>query len=354
MSDLSDIKLLAQTHSTVLEKMAELQDRMLSVERKAHGDGDPAGRVAGPAASIGDQFVKAFEQHREMFGKTRSLTLELKAAADPVTTSSGRNLLSGSVGSPMGNVIGFQNALPARRVMMTSAAEYSRMTGVQGAAGVQAGEGAAKAAVRPDHSLITQTALTVAGYTKMSKQALTDSAELRAAINMTLMRSVGQALDVALVDGGTGFTGGYAALATASTSTVYENLADAASEAVAGMQTAGFAPDVVVMSPETWLGLTVARSTLSDEYLTGNYLGQLPTEMRGLRVVLSPTVDAGKCMVMDSMHSELLVSDAFQIEMGYTGDDFTKNLCVIRAELRVIPVFRTTGSLILVTPKAPA
>lgn len=74
--------------------------------------------------------------------------------------------------------------------------------------------------------------------------------------------------------------------------------------------------------------------------------------MRGLRVVLSASVDAGKALLMDTAHSELMVRDGFSIEMAYDGNDFTKNLVTILGEMRVIPVFRTVGSARLITPKA--
>jgi hypothetical protein len=302
---------------------------------------------------MGDLFIKSFEENRDLFSKSKSVRLELKAAGDPVTTTSGRNIVSGGVGGIAGGVLGLQNALSVRMAAGTSAVEYSRYTGQQGAAAVQSAEGAAKAAVRPDHSLIVQSALTVAGYSKMSRQALSDKSELKRSIDITLNRSVGTALDVALTTGGTGFSGGFVGLATAYTSLVYTALVDAVSEGVATMQTAGFAPDVVAVSPADWLAVVVAKGTANDHYLSGQYLGTLPSEMRGLRVVLSPTVAAGKALLMDSNHAELQVVDGFSVEVAYENDDFTKNLVTILGEMRVIPVFRTTGSMRLITPKAP-
>ena len=117
------------------------------------------------------------------------------------------------------------------------------------------------------------------------------------------------------------------------------------------MQTAGFNPDVVSLNPADWLAIVVAKGT-DNHYLGGNYLGTMPSEMRGLRVVLSPSVDAGKALLLDSTHSELLVANDFSIEVAYAGEDFTKNLCTILGELRVIPTFRTVGSARLITPKA--
>lgn len=327
---------------------AEIKDRMLQLEQKGSAK---LGEFITKTASLGDQFIKAFEANKDLFEKTRSVRLEIKAAGDAITTSSGRTIVSGGVGAPGATLLGLQNALTVRPASGTSAVEYSRYTGQQGAAAVQAGEGAAKAAVRPDHTLITQTALTVAGFSKMSRQAMNDSAELRRAVDTTLARSVNSALDVALTTGGTGFAGGFASLATAYTSLTYTALVDAISEGVATMQTAGFAPDVVAMSPADWLAITVAKDT-AGRYLSGAYLGVMPAEVRGLRVVMSPTVATGKALLIDGTHAELLIVDNFTVEVGYVGDDFTNNLATLLGEMRCIPVFRTVGSMRLITPKA--
>lgn len=327
---------------------AEIKDRLTQVEQKSTA---PRGAFNAKPDTIGAQFVKAFDANRDLFEKTRSVRLEVKAAGDPLTTAAGRTIIGGGVGAPGANVLGFQNALTNRATPGTSAVEYSRYTGVTGAAAQQEAEGDTKAAVRPEHSIITQTALTIAGYSKMSRQAMSDKAELVRAVDITLRRSVDTALDAALVNGATGFAGGYETLATAYTSLVYTSLVDAISEGVSTMQTAGFNPDVVSLNPADWLAVTVMKST-TGEYLSGAYLGSLPSAMRGLRVVLSPSVDAGKALLLDSSHSELLMVDNFTIEVAYNSDDFVKNLCTILGELRVIPTFRTVGSARLITPKA--
>jgi len=329
---------------------AELADRVMMLEQRGTSG---SGLDARPAAQgIGASVVKQFEANRELFDKTRSVRLEVKAAGDPVTTASGRNIISGGVGVPAGRMLGLQFGLPQRPAAATSAVEYSRYTGTQGAATQQAAEGDAKAAVRPDHSLITQSALTIAGYAKLSRQALNDSAALARAVETTLRRSVNTALDVALVNGATGFTGGFEGLATAYTSLVYTALVDAVSEGVATMQLAGFNPDVVALNPADWLAITVAKGTSNDHYLSGSYLGVMPMELRGLRVVLSPSVDAGKALLIDSTHTELLVVENFSVEVAYDGNDFTKNLVTMLGELRVIPIFLTVGAARLITPKA--
>lgn len=339
---------IEETLDAVNTKYMEIQDRLLCVEQK--GTTQP-GEFSTKTQSLGDQFLKSFEANRELFEKTRSVRLEIKAAGDSITTTSGRTVVTGGVGAVNFSGLGFQNALKTRNAAGATAVEYSRYTGQQGAAAQQAAEGDAKAAVRPDHTLISQQALTIAGYAKMSRQAMSDSAELKRAVDITLSRSVNTALDVALVNGATGFAGGYEALATASTSLIYTGMADAISEGVAAMQVAGFNPDVVSLNPADWLATVVKKGTANDHYLSGSYLGAMPTEMRGLRVVLSPSVDVGKALLIDSTHSELLTVNGFTVEVAYSGDDFTKNLVTVLGELRVVPTFRTVGSAMLITPK---
>lgn len=334
---------------SVETKQNAINARLFELEQK--GSPSLPGEATTKGSSLGEQFVKSFQANSELFGKTKSLRIELKAAADALTTTNGRNIVSGGIGGPGSGLIGLQNGLTLRPAPGTTAIEYSRFTSTQGAAAVQESEGAAKAATRPDFTLVSQTALTIAGFTKLSKQALTDSGELKSAIDNHLRRSVNSALDVALTTGGTGFAGGFAGLATAYTSLVYTALVDAISEGVATMQAAGFAPDTVAVSPADWLSVAVMKST-TGEYLSGAYLGAMPSEMRGLRVVLSPTVATGKALLFDSLHCELQVVDQFTVEVGYENTDFTSNLVTILGETRVIPVFRSVGAMRLLTPKA--
>lgn len=347
MSDLSQLmKALDGLDEKVGLKLREHSEEILLLKQR--GGSGRFESIGGPAGTIGDLFIKQFTDNRDLFDKTRSVRLEIKAAGDAITTTSGRTIVSGGVGAPGGQFLGIQNALRTRSSSGVSVVEYARYTGQQGSAAQQAAEGDAKAAVRPDHTLIQQSALTIAGYAKLSRQALNDSAELKNAIDLTLARSVSGSMNDVLSSGGTNFTG-FVPLATAVTSATYTRLADAVSQYVGEMQITGFNPDVVVMSPGTWTSVTVALDT-DGGYLSGAYLNTLPNELRGLRVVLSTGVAAGKALVMDSLHSELLPVDGFSVEVAYSGDDFTNNLVTVLGEARVIPIFRSVGSALLVTP----
>lgn len=331
-------------------EQATLADRMLQLEQKG------SNRFDGPTQrgeSLGSQVVKAFQANADTLAKSKSLRLEIKAAGDTITTTSGRTNIGGGVGAPGSAILlGVQNGLMQRNASGTSVSEYFRWTGTDGAAAVQAGEGAAKAPLRPNHTMITQSALTIAGYSKISRQALSDSAELKSAIDITLRRSVNTSLDSILNAGNvTPAWDGLLTLATAYTSLVYTALVDATSEGVSTMQIAGFVPDVVALNPADWLAITVAKG--SDGHpLSGAYLGVLPEAMRGLKVVLSPGVTVGKALVMDSGQIELLMCDDFSVEFGTINDQFVRNEISILSECRVIPIFRSIGGARLITPKA--
>lgn len=303
--------------------------------------------------SVGAQVAAKFAENADLFSKTKSVRLEVKAAADVVTSTSGRSIVTGGVGAPTGLPYGVQNGLRITPAAGVSAVEYFRYGGVEGAGSVQAGEGALKSAVRPTHTAITQSALTVAAWTKISRQSLGDSAELKQAIEITLVREVGKALDAALMDGSvTPAFAGLEALATSYTSLVYSNLWDAASEAVATMAIAGFVADTVVLSPADWLQVQTATNATTGDYFSGSYLAPLAESLRGLRAVVSPSMPTGKVMVLDSQQIELKLVDTFAVEANVVDDDFIRNQVTLLGELRVIPIYRAVGAGRLVTPKA--
>ena len=329
------------------ETTREFSDRLMQVEQKSGASFGE--RLTTTASGLGDLVVKSFNDNRDLFEKTRSVRLEIKAATDPLTTASGRTIVSGGVGAPGFNGMGLQNALKRRLTPGVTAMEYSRFVSQQGAAAVQATEGATKAAVKPDFTMIQQSSVTIAGFTKISRQALNDSQELARAVETTLMRSVDAALDHALFAGvvAPAFAG-YGPLADPWTSILYSNLADAVSEGASQMQVLGFSPDTVCMSPASWLSLQVEKAT-DHSYLSGSYLGPMPQTLRGLRVVLCPHVLPGDALVIDSNHSELMMTNNFTVEIGTSGTDFVQNLATMLGEIRFIPVYRTEGSMRLVT-----
>ncbi|HHW65509.1 MAG TPA: hypothetical protein GX403_16450, partial [Rhodocyclaceae bacterium] len=146
------------SHEKLETKQRELADEILQLkQRGALLPGNPGDTFANAGGSLGNQVVKMLDENRDLLAKTRQVRFEVKAAGDVVTTTSGRNIVTGGVGAPTGLPFGVQNGLTINPANGVSAVEYFRYSGVEGAAAVQAGEGASKPAVRPTHTAIVQS-----------------------------------------------------------------------------------------------------------------------------------------------------------------------------------------------------
>lgn len=270
------IRKFSEGYGEQLEKLQlserELRDEIMQLKQKGSA-GYVAPNGSSGKRSLGSMVWDEMQKNAELLAKTSKIRMEIKAAGDALTTTHAGNRLQGGVGMLVESEIGIQGAFQVRPASGVSSLVYSRYTGIEGAASAQAGEGAAKSAVRPTFSEITQQAITIAGYTKISRQALSDSSELQRAIDVTLSRSISSSLDSLLNSGNvTPAFSGLLALATSYTSLVYTSLADAASEAVATMQEAGFLPSIVAFSPSDWLAVQTALNPVSGDYLAGPYL----------------------------------------------------------------------------------
>ena len=305
-----------------------------------------------PAAHrLGAKVWEELRKNSDLLAKTDKLRLDIKAAGDVTGTGSARTIVSGGVGAPAGMALGVQQRLHRpqhRRYLAPSSIQplYRPRGRRRGASRRRRRQGSRSPDVLPDQ----QAALTIAGYSKISKQALNDQSELTRAIDVTLRRSIGKALDTLLNSGSWGGAAGLLAHATAYT--CWSIPAWLMQPAKAWRRCRRLVmPDTVVLKPADWLAITTATAT-GGEYLSGAYLSPLPELLRGLKVVLCPTVTAGKVMVADSSQFELLIVEDLAVEIGTDADDFTSNVRTILGEMRVIPTFRAVGAARLITPKA--
>lgn len=320
------------------------------VQKSTRYPGNHAGG-AHRADTFGEQVVKAMQADADILAKSGKLTVDV--ASSPITSADTAAVGSGGIAVLAGPVPSILNGLPTRGISGVNSLVYSRFMGTEGAADVQPNEGDVKAKAKPTFKEITQNALTIAGITKISKQAMADSMAMQQAIDITLRRSIARSMDAVLTGGnkvGSATWEGYLALAKPVTGT-YATLVDSVSETITQMLEDGFAPGVIFMRPSDWLALVIARDK-NDRPLTDSYLGALPMELRGTPVVLSPTIPAGKALIADAPNLEILVNDSTVVELGYTNDDFERNLISVRAETRFLPTYRIDGAARLVTPKA--
>ena len=343
---------IAQSGQEVAAKIKQLDDKIenaiTELAQRSVGfssmPGDSSGK--GFAANA----AKAIEEHVPHLDKHGSLRLEVKAAADLVTTLQTGNTQNVGLGAPVGVPMGLQYACRSMELIGASSIEYSRFTGIEGAAGVQLAEGDVKAALRGQWTLINQPSITVAGYSNVSRQALHDGTQLRAAIQSVMGMSLNRTIDTMLWSGSVGLFDGFYSLANVHMSSEFVGLPDAVAEAIAAVQEAGCNPTHVVLSPTSWVNITVAKAAGSGEYLTGSYLGMVQPMLHGLPVVLSLSVPNGRAVLVDSNNVEVAVTQNPTVEIGYVSDQFIRNTATLLIETRIAPVIKASAGVTLVVP----
>lgn len=332
-------------------KNKELADEILQLKQRGvmqHGyDGlQTNGKTMGENVSV------LFDQNAEMFFKTGNMNLKLDVKS--ITSA-----VSGMVGqyapiaTPSMTQSSLISALSIRSQPGLATLNYVRMTdrGVKPA--VQTAEGAQKAETTPTFTKVTQNAITIAGYTVLSEQALKTQGELSRVIDVHLKNQLLRSLDTLVIDGTAAAAwpfGGLEALSGTYISATYTLLHDAIIDAATNMRASGYEPDVICLNPMEFLGIALKKDT-AGQYLTGAYMGELPQKLHGMRVTFSSDVALGKALVLDSRYVEILMTDDANVQFGYNNDDFVRNLVTARVECSVIPVVRDLQAMNLVSPK---
>ncbi|GCL61020.1 phage major capsid protein [Pseudaquabacterium pictum] len=355
MKGLDAIETRLQKLPELAAQQLELADRLQSLEQKQF---QPTGGPGPTARSFGADVAEQFTKNKELFARTKSISLEVKANPGNFATVLGTHRSISGTGGPGLSPTLLVSRMRNRALLGTTTLHYGRrrvaLANGQGAA-VQAEEGANKNEVRPIFDAIAQTAVTVAGYCPVSNQSLNAEGELQAIVNQVLMREVMIAADVTLVAGTTAVGWsfpGLKSIAADYVSTVYTGLADTVVEVASHMRWGGYQPTIVVMNPMSYLGIALAKST-TGEYLTGQYMGEIPLVLHGMSVCFSSEIAIGRALLIDENFVELGIADAFKVDIGTVDGQFVQNMQTIRAEIGILPIVRDAGAVMEAIPKAP-
>jgi HK97 family phage major capsid protein len=160
--------------------------------------------------------------------------------------------------------------------------------------------------------------LTIAHWIAASKQVLSDSAGLEAAIGSTLSEGLLRAVDAHI----------YSALSTNATEFVPTLTgADVLAEAVLKIQTAGGQNPIVLLNPADYLAMMTTKATGS-----GLYLGVSPMPTNA---VACSSIEAGKVLAFDRSATTLFERESASLFVGYQGSQFIENAVTILSELRI-------------------
>lgn len=325
----------------VKAQLAELEQKM------ARGGGsDQAGQ------SLGEQFVATDEfkslQDSPRAGKAASM--EVKADLTTATTGTGAvgaaivpNRQAGILELP-------QRRLTIRDLLMPGQTEspsidYVRETGFTNNADMVA-EGALKPQSDITLDDVTTRTKVIAHWFRVSRQTLSDVAQVRSLIDNRLLYGLAMKEEAQLLAGdGTGENlhgiipqaTAYANPLASGDDTSIDKIRLMALQAVL----AEYPATGIVMNPADWAWIELLKDT-TGRYIIGNPQGALSPTLWGLPVVATPAMTVDKVLVgAFNMGAQIFDQWAGRIETGFQNDDFTKNKMTILGEERLaLAVYR--------------
>ncbi|HEY3021805.1 MAG TPA: phage major capsid protein [Solirubrobacteraceae bacterium] len=235
----------------------------------------------------------------------------------------------------------------------SNSVEYVQVTAIPSAAAETA-----ELTLKPEEALTTVDATapvrTIAGWIKLARQALDDSAGLATLINTLLPYDVRRRIESQMLSGdGAGQnlrgilnTTGIGAPAFVAP----DNIADAILRAMTTIILSDGDPNFVAANPLTWQSLLMMREseaagppvTRSGAYLYGSPATMAAQTIWGLTLTANRTVPQASPLVGDANGATLLVREGVNVKVSDSDqDDFVKNRVTVLAEARVaFPVWR--------------
>jgi hypothetical protein len=219
--------------------------------------------------------------------------------------------------------------------MSTNELEFPLLTGEESEADYQTHEGSTKQEIDLPSEIQSAKVYTFAAWMRASKQVLADVLLLQTQIQSLLRYKVLKKIERELVNGTTKINGllNLASVFSSDFAAPVDKIGDAASN----LATAGWNPDLVVLSPNTLFRIRSERTTDEGghQYVGGNW-NDPNGSLWGLRRAITPAIADDTAIILDS--SAVAVLDRMQASLTVeTGghENTVRNLVTILAEARV-------------------
>ena len=291
-------------------KQVELANALRELEQKADGYKEAEERKT---ASIGDQFVKSIDQ--DTFAKYRKVSCEIETKAALTTAASGAGITRNNTVAPM--VRPGLLTLPDMPLVIeqlfphlpttSNSIEYIREGTMTNKAGI-----VEEAAQKPETtftapSLEAVNVVTIAHWTRVTKQLANDNSALAAYINQKMLYGLQVTVDNQLISG-TGGATQLSGMLNASNFTDPLDLvkADLAADATlfdfallikSKMESSIFiAPQTFIFNPTDWTKLCLVKDKQGD-YILGGPQAIATKSLWGVPVVTSGNMPKGKYLM---------------------------------------------------------
>lgn len=388
MSDINEIKALAETQGTLLattkelkswmekangeiaavknvesetksamEKLAakagELTEKCLELERKM-----TAGAESGQKAeeSLGEQFVKSDAFQAMAQGRSKFARIELKTA---IINATGYNQplvpgqrIPGIVNNP-NRVLTIRDVLPVGRTS-SNLVEFTKENVFTNNANAQYVSPARENVTKPESgitfTLASAAVVTLAHFIPVSRQVLDDAPQLQSYVNGRLTYGLKLEEEDQLLNG-SGTSGNISGILASGNNTAYNRAAtgdtrlDALRKAITQAALSEYTADTIVLNPEDWEAIELLKTTYG-EYIFGGDMGPIDgmaPRVWGKRVVATNSIAEGTFLVgAMSMGAQIWDRMDAAVQISYEdGDNFKKNMATLLAEERLaLTVYR--------------
>ena len=296
----------------------------------------------------GEQLVERVKESGYTKKTDGFVGIEVKAATDTVVSPyPGEISISDRVAVYPNGPLYVRDLIPTE-VVSSPTIGFFQETTEGSAAGVAEGGQKPQMSITPE--LVTQRLGKVAAFYKASDEIIADYPRLVSVADGRLM----YALDLEEEDqilNGTGTGGEMTGFLNAGISTgTWANGGDAQAIAEAIYSAAmsirfasGYDADAVVINPTDWIGLRLAKDGNDQYFAGGMFEGQYGTGfggmypgLWGMKIAISNKIPQGTILVGAFRQASALAvrGGSRRLEVGHSGDDFTKDLVSVRAEQR--------------------
>lgn len=385
MSDISEIKALAETQGTLLAttkelkswmekangeiassknveaetkaameklsaKAGELTEKCLELERKM-----TAGAENGQQSvdSVGSMLVKSDAFQSMAQGRSKFARIELKTA---IVNATGQNQplvadmrVPGIIANP-NRVLTIRDVLPTGRTS-SNLVQFTRENVFTNSANAQYSSPARENVTKPESgitfTLANAPVVTLAHFIPVSRQVLDDAPQLESYVNSRLTYGLKLEEEDQLLNG-SGTSGNISGILTSGNFTAYNRAAtgdtrlDTIRKAITQAALSEYTADTVVINPADWERMELTKAS-DGQYIMANPMDMAGPRIWGKRVVATNSIAAGTFLVgAMTMGAQIWDRMDAAVQISYEdGDNFKKNMATLLAEERLaLTVYR--------------
>ena len=380
MSDINEIKALAETQGTLLAttkelkswmekangemaaaksveaatqaaleklsvKAAELTDKAQELERKlAAGAEDGYGKQED---SVGEMLVKSDAFQAMQQGRAKFARIEMKAA---IVNATGQNQplvadmrVPGIIANP-NRVLTIRDLLPVGRTA-SNLVQFTRENVFTNSAGPQYASPARENVTKPESgitfTLENAPVVTLAHFIPVSRQVLDDAPQLQSYVNGRLTYGLKLEEEDQLLNG-TGASGNIGGILKAGNFTAYNRAAtgdtklDALRKSITQAALAEYPVDAIVLNPADWEEIELTKAS-DGQYIMANPVNAAGPQLWGKRIVATNSIPAGTFLTgAFMMGAQVWDRMDAAVQISYEdGDNFKKNMATLLAEERL-------------------